>query len=61
MMGYAAYCASYRQTRQRFSNPRLPFMKAVSSLFPNDNYAKFAIGFVSRARGCYGSFCRGAP
>ena len=30
---------SYRQTRQRFLDQRLPFVKAVSSLFPNDDYA----------------------
>ena len=33
---------SYRQTRQRFLGQRLPFVKAVSSLFPNDDYANSA-------------------
>lgn len=31
---------SFRRTRQRFLNPRLPFVKAVSSLSPNGCYGK---------------------
>ena len=33
---------SYRQTRQRFLDQRSPFVKAVSSLFPNDDYENSA-------------------
>ena len=35
---------SNRQTRQRFLNPRLPFVKAVSSLFPNVCYRSPLVG-----------------
>ena len=41
---------SYRQTRQRFLNPHLLVVKAVSSRFPNVSYVKLRHGFT-RARG----------
>jgi hypothetical protein len=41
---------SYRQTRQRFLNQRLPFVKAASSLFLNRRYANYRPEMPSRLR-----------
>jgi hypothetical protein len=46
---------SFRQTRRRFLNPRLPFVKAVSNLFLNDNYANYACRLRDNSDHCVGA------